>query len=303
MADDLRQRYAEALAEKFTEPIHHTDWVENPDPSGRVGDSLMVHLVVGGNHQFWSVTCMEAAEVCAAVRDEEMAALRARLAKAEKLISGVANMDTDSVEIAFDDLHVEAIELQQRAEQAEAERDRLRERAELAETAITNCIIGVKTKMNLSMQPPANPSEWDRGWWACVSSVLASFDAPYVDAALEMFKKGEWERSELITAMARALVARAEIGVEAVALVRELYDPTPCDHFDHHGDCQTHRGGNPCPDGLARAFLAALDEAQETRNPAECPSEHLRGPLRSPTGPRETTIAEAALDEPEAHHG
>ena len=50
--------------------------------------------------------------------------------------------------------------------------------------------------------------------------------------------------------------------VEAEALVRELYDPTPCDHFDHHGQCQTHSLGNPCPDALAQAFLAALDSEE-----------------------------------------
>jgi hypothetical protein len=46
----------------------------------------------------------------------------------------------------------------------------------------------------------------------------------------------------------------------AEALLRDLVDPDPCEHFDHHGYCQTHGAGDPCPHARAREWLAALGQ-------------------------------------------
>ena len=45
----------------------------------------------------------------------------------------------------------------------------------------------------------------------------------------------------------------------AVRLVRDLRDPSPCNHFDHHGYCQTHgwmQTDPPCPHARAATYLA-----------------------------------------------
>jgi hypothetical protein len=90
VADDLRALYAEALAAKFTEPVYRYDrktgreWVENPEPADRVGESLLVRFIApDGGPAFRAVTCEEAAEVCADVRDAELEQLRARVAELE----------------------------------------------------------------------------------------------------------------------------------------------------------------------------------------------------------------------------
>jgi hypothetical protein len=145
VTDDLRQRYAEEMSRH-----HLVDGVTDADDNT---------LCVCGQ---WADAEDESwddhmAEVCAAVRDEEMAALHQQLARAE---------------IAFDDLHVEAIDLGQRAEQAEA-------------------------------------------------------------------------------------------------ILRELIDPSPCDHFDHHGQCQTHGRWDDqgrCLDARGRELLVALDEPEAARD-------------------------------------
>lgn len=87
-----RQRYAEALAARFTEPRYRCDrygeneWVENPEPSDRVDQSLTVHYVADdGYPAFRMVTCNEAAEVCAAVRDVELEIVQARIARVDAL--------------------------------------------------------------------------------------------------------------------------------------------------------------------------------------------------------------------------
>lgn len=44
----------------------------------------------------------------------------------------------------------------------------------------------------------------------------------------------------------------------ALALVRDLTDSHPCDHFDHSGNCQTHgwmQTDPPCPHGRAAKLL------------------------------------------------
>lgn len=93
MPDDLRQRYAEALAAKFTYPVYRCDkdgeneWVENPEPADRVEQTPYVMFTAGdGNRSFWTPTCTELSEVVAAVRDEEMTALRERAEKAEEAL-------------------------------------------------------------------------------------------------------------------------------------------------------------------------------------------------------------------------
>jgi hypothetical protein len=49
-------------------------------------------------------------------------------------------------------------------------------------------------------------------------------------------------------------------------LVRDLADPDPCTHFDHHGYCQTHGWfavEPPCPHGRARqAGLVHADDEE-----------------------------------------
>ncbi|MFI7113984.1 hypothetical protein ACIBK9_47240 [Nonomuraea sp. NPDC050227] len=88
MADDLRHRYAEALAAKFTEPVYRSDrdgeneWVENPEPADRIDQTPYVMVSAGdGCRAFYTPSCAELAEVVAAVRDEELERLHAVLAR------------------------------------------------------------------------------------------------------------------------------------------------------------------------------------------------------------------------------
>ncbi|MGA4989908.1 hypothetical protein [Nonomuraea bangladeshensis] len=96
MSDDLRQRYAEALAAKFTEPVYRCDrdgeneWVENPEPADRIGQTPYVMVTAGdGCRSFWTPSCAELAEVVAAVRDEEMDSLRARAEEADRRLAEI----------------------------------------------------------------------------------------------------------------------------------------------------------------------------------------------------------------------
>ena len=80
---DLRQRYAEALAAKFTEPIYRSDkwgnneWVENPEPADRIEQTPRIVFTAGDGHPaFRMPSCTELGEVVAAVRDEELERLR-----------------------------------------------------------------------------------------------------------------------------------------------------------------------------------------------------------------------------------
>jgi hypothetical protein len=74
--------------------------------------------------------------------------------------------------------------------------------------------------------------------------------------ALERAERAEAERDQLRDQFATA-----------VALIRELADPEPCEHFDHHGYCQTHNLGSPCEHAEAQKFLAALDQAPAADSP------------------------------------
>lgn len=46
--------------------------------------------------------------------------------------------------------------------------------------------------------------------------------------------------------------------------LENLIDPDECDHFDHHGYCQTHFGGKPCANKVAKDLLAAYPKQKET---------------------------------------
>ncbi|RCG31921.1 hypothetical protein DQ384_05090 [Sphaerisporangium album] len=88
LAQQQRRRwYAEALAAKFTEPTSRydrmtdTETVEGATPAERVDRQMRVRFLAGDGHpSFTGVTCTEAAEVCAAVRDDALAELRAQAA-------------------------------------------------------------------------------------------------------------------------------------------------------------------------------------------------------------------------------
>lgn len=91
MSDDLRQRYAEALAAKFTQPIPRCDkwgeneWVENPEPADRVGQVPVVMFIAGdGRPSFRMPTCAELAEAVAGTRDAELDSWRERAEQAER---------------------------------------------------------------------------------------------------------------------------------------------------------------------------------------------------------------------------
>lgn len=102
----LVQRYAEALAAVFTRPIPRhdrkagADWIDKPNPADRVDSTMSVRFIAGdGAPAFRMVTCMEAAEVCAAVRDTELDearrerdALAVHLARAEAALDRVRDV-------------------------------------------------------------------------------------------------------------------------------------------------------------------------------------------------------------------
>lgn len=105
--DGSRHRFAEALAAKFTSSRHRydrktdTETVENPEPADRVDHVMAVHFVAGdGLPSSRMVTCNEAAEVCAAVRDEELADIRKELAENESVMR-VLRRQRDEAETAI----------------------------------------------------------------------------------------------------------------------------------------------------------------------------------------------------------
>lgn len=55
---------------------------------------------------------------------------------------------------------------------------------------------------------------------------------------------------------------------QALGHLRGLVDILgKCDHFDHHGYCQTHFIESPCRVGKAREFLESLPNATDQRSP------------------------------------
>ncbi|MFI6317436.1 hypothetical protein ACIBG8_07945 [Nonomuraea sp. NPDC050556] len=59
---------------------------------------------------------------------------------------------------------------------------------------------------------------------------------------------------------------------ELLALLAELHDPNPCDHFDHHGSCQTHGWleDGRCARARAQQLLAALPERSAADGLCQC---------------------------------
>ncbi|WP_188188011.1 hypothetical protein [Nonomuraea sp. SYSU D8015] len=81
----------------------------------------------------------------------------------------------------------------QDVETLRSENEDLRKRAELAEAAIVRVIANIKTS-NLEGECPPDPSEWQRGYWACATSVIGTAGAPYVDAAIDAIKRARERR-------------------------------------------------------------------------------------------------------------
>jgi hypothetical protein len=141
---DLRQPFAEALAEAFTRPMpklvkgRPTDEIADPHPGDRVDRTMSVQFTAGdGYPSFRMVTCMEAAEVCAAVRDKEMAALRQEV---EQLRVAVNPTKTEAVTrllaSATSLVRIERNDARQRADRAEAHALRLRQAVTILRAAL-----------------------------------------------------------------------------------------------------------------------------------------------------------------------
>lgn len=71
--------------------------------------------------------------------------------------------------------------------------EQLKQRAEQAENALVRCVIAIKIAMDLTGRQPPNPSEWERGYWACVNLATAAIGAPYVDMAMELTRQRRGE--------------------------------------------------------------------------------------------------------------
>ena len=61
-----------------------------------------------------------------------------------------------------------------------------------------------------------------------------------------------------LTALARSLEPRLRAAERL--LEKFVSNLGPCDHYDHHGYCQSHFGEMPCSVGGATAHLAAARE-------------------------------------------
>lgn len=95
-SDDLARQYAEALAAKFTQPVHRydrktdTETIVGEHPADRVDRTLTVTFIASDGYPASRVvTCMEAAEVCAAVTNDEAERLRRELETAQATIARV----------------------------------------------------------------------------------------------------------------------------------------------------------------------------------------------------------------------
>lgn len=64
-------------------------------------------------------------------------------------------------------------------------------------------------------------------------------------------------------AFAAAVAERDRLKLEnagLLAALKAMVDPYPCDHFDHHGYCQTHsQTDSPCAHAVARAAIARAE--------------------------------------------
>ena len=106
------------------------------------------------------------------------------------------------------------------------------------------------------------------------------------------------QRAGMAAATRRAEAAEAVAGeVERLraerdalkAIVRDLADSDPCEHFDHHGHCQTHGwlDDGRCPHARAAELLAAL-AAPETPEGITCVS-HVMPSETTPDAQEETS--------------
>jgi len=64
---------------------------------------------------------------------------------------------------------------------------------------------------------------------------------------------GEKQQDDKTTSGDRVLIERIEAVMKCLG---------PCDHFDHHGDCQAHFLENPCSVGLLAQSLKDLKSKQ-----------------------------------------
>jgi hypothetical protein len=143
-AGDLRRPFAEALAQAFTRPMpklvkgRPTDEIADPHPGDRVDRTMSVQFTApDGYPSFRMVTCMEAAEVCAAVRDEEMAALRQEVEQLRVAASPLkAAAAGRLVASATSLVRIERNDARQRADRAEAHALRLRQAVTILRAAL-----------------------------------------------------------------------------------------------------------------------------------------------------------------------
>jgi hypothetical protein len=127
VADDYRQRVAEALAVRFTYPVYRCDRdgenerVEHADPADRIDQTPYVMVTAGdGCRSFWTPTCAELADAIVAVRDQDAETLR-------------------------------------------SENEELRKRAELAEAEVVRLRAGESPEPAAEGIQPT-PAEWIRRW-------------------------------------------------------------------------------------------------------------------------------------------
>ncbi len=165
MSDDLRQRYAEALAAKFTYPVYRCDRdgenerVEKPDPADRIDQTpYVVGVASEGYRAFWTPTCAELAEVIAAVRDEELKQARKAVRRAEGSENYMAK------HLAIQDNRVrgfrsEAAKQRKRAEKVEAANTRARDRLD----ALIAAGFGATTDTLRELRSALDNQEPDRG--------------------------------------------------------------------------------------------------------------------------------------------
>jgi hypothetical protein len=85
----------------------------------------------------------------------------------------------------------------------------------------------------------------------------------------------EGDEVEIVLIVNAPRNAEEQLVRQALGYLRGLVDILgPCDHFDHHGYCQTHFIESPCRVGKAREFLESLPndkhESRASRAPSSC---------------------------------
>jgi hypothetical protein len=83
----------------------------------------------------------------------------------------------------------------------------------------------------------------------------------------------EGDEVEIVLIVNAPRNAEEQLVRQALGHLRGLVDILgPCDHFDHHGYCQTHFIESPCRVGKAREFLESLpnDKHEPRRAPISC---------------------------------